>query len=86
MRRRTPRVDCGTLLEKLTGFTTNMSQLSSSNIRSAVLPISNRLYPEREMAPITTIAAPTLAHSLFDRVDRLTCDEKLTAARDARGF
>jgi hypothetical protein len=39
---------------------TMMSQGNSSNIRSAVLPISKRLYPEREIAPITTIALPHL--------------------------
>jgi hypothetical protein len=55
-RNRAPRDARETRATKSAGFTTMMSQLKSSNIRSAVLPMSSRLIPEREMAPMTTIA------------------------------
>jgi hypothetical protein len=56
IRTRAPREVRGTLLRNFSGFITMMSQANSSNIRSAVLPINTRLYPEREIAPITTIS------------------------------
>ena len=55
-RNRAPREAFETRATKSAGLTTKMSQLKSSNIRSAVLPMNSRLNPEREMAPMTTIA------------------------------
>jgi len=53
---RCPRAVRGTRVRKLEGFTTNTSLRSSSRRRSAVLPMSNLLIPERDMAPSTTMA------------------------------